>query len=630
MMTEPTSVSTEAQRSADNGQAGDPQYRRLRYLRAGFWLIAGITGFLQIWLQDHIIHDDALSYLDSGDLLWRGDFSNAITNHWSPGLPFLLGLALKVLHPTGFWEIAVVKLVDLIIFVTAIGCFDFFIGQFCEYHERNTAAQSPRIQSKLALPAVGYLLFLSVLTRWLPAWETTPDMLVTAIVFVVLGLLLKMRMGATGFGLFAIFGAVLGCGYLAKAPMFPLAFVFLVIASLLVGDIKKAVPRVALSFGIFALIATPLVWELSVLAGGLTFGKSGAWNYARWIDGVALPYHWHGEPPGSGTPVHPTRVLFQKPTVYEFGSPVLGTFPPWRDPYYWFTGITPHFDLAGQWRVTRGNLKNLKEMATGLNPGFAYGLLILFFMTGDWRMTGRILARQWFLLVPSIVAIAMFSIVLVESRYIAPYPVVIGLTAFASVGVPGSARSLKLVNRTVLLAVLLSALSAARPAAGELLSFAKSLHKNEMLGQSGPWYVMSEAVSNALRAQGVARGDKVAYIGESGDFYWARLVGVQINAEIWQDDTTAVIYSLVPNGRFLGVEPSVDIYWRSPPETKEKIDRILREAGSKAIVTDAFPAGDAAQGWDKIPNTSYYIHLLPDGAGKDTSQSASTLQGTAD
>jgi len=34
----------------------------------------------------------------------------------------------------------------------------------------------------------------------------------------------------------------------------------------------------------------------------------------------------------------------------------------------------------------------------------------------------------------------------------------------------------------------------------------------------------------------------------------------------------------------------VDIYWASPSELKEKIDRILYKAGSKAIVTDAFPA----------------------------------------
>ena len=93
----------------------------LTRLRIAFWLIAGTIGFLQIWLQDRIIWADSVSYLDSGDLLWRGDFANAITNHWSPGFPFLLGLAIKILHPVGFWEVAVVKLVDFIIFLFQLG-----------------------------------------------------------------------------------------------------------------------------------------------------------------------------------------------------------------------------------------------------------------------------------------------------------------------------------------------------------------------------------------------------------------------------------------------------------------------------------------------------------------------------
>ncbi len=111
-----TTGTTQVQTGKEEAEARDPEARRLRLLRIAFWLVAGVTGFLQIWLHDRIIWADSLSYLDSGDLLWKADFANAITDHWSPGLPFLLGLALKILHPVGLWEVAVVKLVDLIIF----------------------------------------------------------------------------------------------------------------------------------------------------------------------------------------------------------------------------------------------------------------------------------------------------------------------------------------------------------------------------------------------------------------------------------------------------------------------------------------------------------------------------------
>ncbi len=592
----------------------DLESRRFKCLRIAFWLVAGVTGFLQIWVTDHIIWADTLSYLDSGDLLWRGDFANAITNHWSPGYPFLIGLALKVLHPVGLWEVAVVKLVDMIIFLFTVGCFDLFVSRFCRYNEQRAKSEymgTGVMVPKLALATVGYLLFIWTITRLLMAWFSTPDMLVMGIMFLIFTLLLKIKMGATGFPPFVMLGVVLGCGYLVKAPIFPLAFMFLGVAFLLVEDRKKAASRVLLSFGLFALIAAPLVIELSTLAGGLTFGKSGAWNYARTVNGIALPYHWHGQPAGSGTPLHPTRVLLQKPLVYEFGSPVRGTFPPWRDPYYWFAGITPHFDLAGQLRVLKGNAKILKEEASGFDEGFIYGFLILLCMSSDWRSFGRTIGRQWFLLFSALAALAMFSVVLVQDRYIAPYPIVVGLILFSGVATVRSVEARKLVNVTVLLAAAFFAVSSAKPAAAEFLSFARSMHHEEILGRREPWHVSNQAVSDALKAHGVQRGDKVAYIGRTGDFYWARLAGVQVNAEIRQWDLERTLFAVVPYSSVSGLEPSVDIYWSSSSDVKENIDHVLFKAGSKAVVTDAFPAGGMTDGWDHVSGTSFYIHLLP-------------------
>jgi hypothetical protein len=305
-------------------------------------------------------------------------------------------------------------------------------------------------------------------------------------------------------------------------------------------------------------------------------------------------------------------VLLETPTVYEFGSPVRGTFPPWRDPYYWFAGINPHFDLTGQLRVLKANAKILEEEASGLELSFFYGFLILLCMSSDRLLIGRIVAKQWFLLLPSIGALAMFSVVLVQDRYVAPYPIVIGLVVFSGVAVVRSANSLKLVYVTVLLAAALFAASSARAATGELVSFAKSLHKNKILGRGEPWHVSTQAVSDALRAHGLQRGDRVAYIGGTGDFYWARLAGLQVNAEIRQSASDRILYSLVPNSSVAGLESSVDIYWASSSELKEKIDRILYRTGSKAIVTDAFPAGGETNGWDHVAGTSFYIHPLSD------------------
>lgn len=582
-------------------------------LRTTFWILAAATGFLQIWPRDRVIWGDTLSYLDTSDLLWRGDFANAITNHWSLGYPILLGLAIRILHPVGLWEVAVVKLVDFIILLFTIGCFDFLVSRFCRYHEKSLALEHSRsmlMVSKLALMSASYLLFLWTILQLLPAWYSTPDMLSMGILFLVFGFLLEIKMGKTGFYSFIMLGVVLGFGYLVKAPMFPLAFLFLGVAFFLVNDRKKAVPRVALSFALFALLAAPIVFELSMMAGGLTFGKSGAWNYARNVNGIVLPYHWRGQPAGTGTPLHPTREIFKNPTVYEFGSPVLGTFPPWRDPYYWYAGITPHFELARQLAVIKGNLKSLARQAMGLNGCFVYAFLVLLCIADDKRLVGRIIARQWFLLLPAIAALAMFSLVLVEDRYIAPYPLIIGMVVFSGVAVVRSAASLRLVHVCVLLAAAFFAASSLRAAAGQRHSFAQSLHWNDLLGRGGPWNVTAQAVSDALRTHGLQSGDKVAYIGERDDFYWARLAGVRVNAEIRQWDLDKSIVALAPHGVVEALEPSVDIYWASSPAVKQEIDRLLIHAGSKAVITGDFKVSAGDNGWDPVPGTPFYIRML--------------------
>jgi hypothetical protein len=599
--------------SSQEKDAVKAENHKLRNLRIAFWIVAVVTGFVQIWLRDNIVFDDTLSYLDSGELLWRGDFANAITNHWSPGLPFLLGLALHLFHPAGLWELVVVKLVDLIIFLFTVWSFDAFVTLFYRYLLCNTASENrpPKlVVPRLAIITFGFLLFLWTITRLLPAWYTTPDMMMMGFVFVICGQLLRIKMGATGFIPFAILGTELGFGYLAKAPMFPIALVFLFVAFVLVGNVKKALPRIALAFGVFSIIVAPLVWRLSVLAGGPTFGKSGAWNYARTVNGIGVPYHWHGLPAGSGTPVHPTREIFKTPTVYEFGSPVVGTYPPWRDPYYWFEGITPHFELAGQLRVLKGNAKIYLSLASDLSRVILYGFLFLLCMCGNVRLLLRILVRQWFLLLPAVAALGMFSLVLVEGRYIAPFPIIIGLVLFSGVAIAGAQISGRVVGRTVILMTVLSAVSYIVPAAWDVAGFTRSLHKGRLFGCGGPWQTSSETVAKALAERGIRPGDRIAFIGVSEDFYWARLADVRVNAEIRQFDTNYYIYSLAPKSVAAGLQRSVDMYWLSTQSVKGEIDQTLRNAGSKAIVTDALPKGADNNGWNNVPDTTFYIRML--------------------
>jgi hypothetical protein len=66
---------------------------------------------------------------------------------------------------------------------------------------------------------------------------------VATFVYVICGLLVRIRMGSHGWQIFAALGVLLGLGYLVKTAMFPLAFVFIMVGMFAVGNIKTYIPH---------------------------------------------------------------------------------------------------------------------------------------------------------------------------------------------------------------------------------------------------------------------------------------------------------------------------------------------------------------------------------------------------
>ena len=67
---------------------------------------------------------DGISYLDMGDAIIRGDWKMAINGYWSPLYPWLQGLAAWAIKPTPYWQFTVVHLVNFLIYLFALACFD--------------------------------------------------------------------------------------------------------------------------------------------------------------------------------------------------------------------------------------------------------------------------------------------------------------------------------------------------------------------------------------------------------------------------------------------------------------------------------------------------------------------------
>jgi hypothetical protein len=240
-----------------------------RRLKIFFWFVAVVLGALHAWVPRHdAVIGDAISYLDIADAYLRGDWSKAINAYWSPFYSWLLALALLVLKPSPYWEPSAVQLVNFGIYLGALGCFHFFLLQLIRYHQENLAGVA--IDEGVTLPesawlVLGYTLFIWSSLNLITIWRVTPDMLVAALVYLASGLLLRVRLGSSGRLTFILLGVVLGVGYLAKAAMFPLGFVFLGVSLFSFGNLRNSIPRVLIALVIFLLVGGQRKIELRMV-----------------------------------------------------------------------------------------------------------------------------------------------------------------------------------------------------------------------------------------------------------------------------------------------------------------------------------------------------------------------------
>lgn len=592
------------------------------------WLVAIVLGFLQAWGRRRNSNDglaymgaDGISYLDIGDAYWRGDWTAAINAMWSPFYSWLTGLTLRLIQPTPYWEFTVVQLLNFAIYLFALLAFAFFLRELERFRDTrtNNAAHARDAQTATAdaqntshalpdshamrdshaLPDWAWLAFAYALFVWTSlsmnrVARTSPDVLVSALVFIASALLLRIRTHRAGWLTFALLGFILGVGYLSKTFMFPLAFVFLAMSLFARGKPRRAaVPRVALALFVFLAVSAPFIVALSRAKHRLTIGDTARLNYAWHVNRTTPFIHWQGDPSSaSGTPAHPTRKLFDSPAVYEFGSPVAGTYPPWYDPTYWYEGVQPRVSVSGQLKaVARNVLLAYQFMFYRFFPGAILAcLFILFYMS---RRTLREIARDasnyWFLILPALVASGFYMLVHFEQRYFAPFVVVIGTSLFASVRLPRSPESKRLVAALVVVVLAMFALSIGYYSAREFYSMLRDLAPGRAAEQDVQWQVADE-----LSRMGVARGASVASIGNTMFNAWPRLARVQVVAEI----------STRTGG-------DVEKFWAGDAALKAKVIETFARTGAKVIVAEGIPQwANSTDGWQRIGTTNYYVYFL--------------------
>jgi hypothetical protein len=563
------------------------QHRR-RWLRVGFWIIAVILGFAHAWADRHYLENtDAMSYLDVAEAYLRADWGAAINTYWGPLYSWLTALVFLLVKPAPYWKFALLHLVNFTIYLIAFGCFDCLINQLIHYqrsrHNELITAGLINLPGWAWL-ALGYPLCLWSLLYLVKIREESPDMLVAAAVFLAGSIVLRMLRHPGNWVLWVLLGVTLGLGYLSKAVMLPVSLAFMAVTLFLNGGFRKGVPRVIIVGIAFLIIAGPFIFAMSRSKGRLTFGESGRLNYLWAIDGIKD--HWQGDTPGYGLPKHPTRKVFDKPGIYEFGEPISGTYPVWFDPTYWYEGSVTRFSFRGQLRALGRNAQVYYELfGYGVHYGLLLSLLILYLISGRRWMVLHDLTPYWFLIVLALAGMGIYSLINVQGRYIAPFLVLLWLALFSAVRLPNSRESHRLISITVVALMTTMLLTIAGSSIREVRATASYLLLGEDRSSHEQWQVAED-----LQQIGVTAPDRVAVIGNSGRSFWAYLAGLRIVAEIPRD--------------------SVAGFWAADGTVKNKVFNTFAGTGAKVIVTESPPPGTDMTGWKQLGNGTHYYYSL--------------------
>ena len=548
----------------------------LRRLKIFFCLLAAVMGAVHAWHNRHFMYPDGVCYLDIGDAYWRGDWNMAINAYWSPLYSWLLGLTMLVLRPSPYWEFTVVHLVNFLIYLGALGAFSFLLVQLlCYQRETATRASADRSVAlpEWALLSLGYSFFIWYSLRLTTVRAVTPDMLMSVFLFLASGILMRIRRGFDNWLMFAVLGAVVGFGYLAKAVMFPIAFVFAALCLLSGLSLRTALPRALLASLIFIMVAGPFILAISHAKGRFTFGETAKLNYDWLVNRDIAPYA-------------KAKKIFDVPAMYEFETSNTATFPGWYDPSRGHEVGPIRFDAKKQLSVLTDTASAYYELFFNAQADLLIGFLTLYLFGRRYSFRVKTLAAYGSLLIPAIAGLGMYSLILVISRFIGGFLVLLWVGIAAAVRMPDTQESRKLMDCVTILLLAMMTIRMAAFSAGAIYSTAHDLATRENSSTNVDWQI-----TDALRRLGVRAGDKVASVGDSTDPYWARLLRVQIVAEI-------------ANGNEF-------YFWMTNPSVKAQVTRALAGTGAKVIVTRNIPHYFSKDGWQKIGDTDHYVYLLP-------------------
>jgi hypothetical protein len=521
---------------------------------------------LQAWLQRDAMNEDGMSYADMAVQTAQGQIAALIHQYWSPLYPSLLAIAFRIFGAAPEHEFRLIHAVNAGIGLLSLGCFILLLREWSAM-DRPSSHRSGWMSDSVRV------VFAFVLFSW-SALETagigmvSPDLLVNALIFAAAALACRIISGAGGTRTAAALGLLLGLAYLAKAALLPLAAVFLIVMWFARGRAETR-PAVVVASIAMLLVSGPFIAILSSRAGRLTFGESGRLNYV-WMVQKDVPrlFGWIGGTANAGAPVHPPRVLNERPKLFEYSDTVNGTYPPWYGPHYFNEGVRLHFDARKQLETVMVSLHDVYwAHQRNIVPLFA-GLLFLFAVGKRPAIRQKALDQLWLMLWP-VSAIALFSLVLMQPRYISAFLVLAWLWAYDAVTPQHLCRMHKIVLAVVSASIV------------TLVMYTQFIRSHPQLPDD-----LGRAT--ALTRVGLRSGDHIAIVGAGFDAYYAHLARFKIVAE---------------------VRPPEEFWALTGPESTALMEK-LRRSGVRAIVSPRDCPSGAGKQWHALDRSDVCVAIM--------------------
>jgi hypothetical protein len=284
------------------------------------------------------------------------------------------------------------------------------------------------------------------------------------------------------------------------------------------------------------------------------------------------------------------------------------TYPAWYDPSYWYEGMRARFNARRQAAVIAGGVRWYAHALAGvpakdvpvMQATVVWGLALLLYASGRGRGIWADARRYAWILLPTVGGLGLYGLIQVQGRYVGAMVAVLFLVGFAMIRLRGTEPH-RLVTGVVAIVLMAWAGQYAYLVSQEVKSQRRVDDQRFALG-GDRWPL---EVADGLRRIGVRPGARVAFVGKSTTrstrFYWARLAGVRIVAELRDG-------SIVPGAP---VTDQVGRFWLGEEESRRRVLHAFRRAGVEAVVTDVRPADDDL--WRPLARSGFFARVFKSG-----------------